>query len=156
MKTLLILTTALLSLSAYAVRIECTTKLTRGRTNNPNPEETWCGPVNINITNNGVKYRRTTQYCRKVQVELFSIKSTDSQDLVSKCEKIWRRDCYIVGIRDTSNREGLGYLSAHATFESVQTMPSTFNVTAHAYGRNMGLPQPGIRAWLDLNCRVRH
>ncbi|MBT4790265.1 MAG: hypothetical protein HON90_01730 [Halobacteriovoraceae bacterium] len=140
----------------FATRIECTTKLTSGRTNNANPKETWCGPINMNIAHNGVKYRRTTQHCSKVQVELFSIKANDEQKFVANCEKIYRRDCYMVGIRDTSNREGLGYLSAHTTFESIEAIPDTFNVTAHAYGRNMGMPEPGVRAWLDLNCRVRH
>jgi hypothetical protein len=62
----------------------------------------------------------------------------------------------MVGIKDETVREGLGFLSAHAIFESARDMPDTFNVSAHGYGRNLGLPQPGIRSWLDLNCRVIH
>ena len=143
-------------LDAFAVRIECTTKLTKGRTDDITPRETWCGPINMNIADNGVKYRKKTSRCGKILVELFSIKSNNEEKFVKNCQKIYRRDCYMVGIKDTSKREGLGFLSSHVIFESTKKMPNTFNVSAHAYGRNMGLPQPGIRSWLDLNCRVRH
>jgi hypothetical protein len=85
-RTLIIL--ALFTLPSFATTIDCTTKLTRGRTNDTTPQETWCGPIKMNIADNGVKYRRTTQYCNKVKVELFSIKHTDDDQFVSVCEKI--------------------------------------------------------------------
>jgi hypothetical protein len=139
-----------------ATSIECTTKFSRGENGSPTPtSELWCGPVSQNIANNGAKYRKDTSLCSKVKVEFFSIKATDDQRFVTNCEKIFRRDCYMVGIKDIASRGGMGNLQAHTVFENVESIPDTFNITAHAFSYSRSRVGTATRFWLDLNCRVR-
>ncbi len=155
MKSLIVLTLCLFAANAYAVRIDCTTKMTKGRTDKT-PKVTWCGAVAENISDNGIKYRRIPKSCDKFTVEMFSIRKGDDAKFTTYCEKIAQKDCYLVRIYDNASRGGMNRLSSHIVFSSVKTMPTNFSLGASGLGHKQGLPPgPGTIVWLDLNCRVK-
>lgn len=156
MKSLISVIACLFAVNAFAARIDCTTKMTKGRTDKT-PKVTWCGAVGEIIRNNGIKYRRIPKSCDKFTVELFSIRHGDDKKFTHYCDKIGQKDCYVVGIRDDASRQGMAGLSSHMVFTSVDAIPARFNLGASGVGHKRGvMPGPGTIVWLDLNCRVKH
>jgi len=156
MKCTMILIAFMFSLNAYAARIDCTTKMTKGRTDKT-PKVTWCGAVGENIGDNGIKYRHRPKACEKIIVELFSIRADKDKDFAHYCEKIAQKNCYLVGIRESGSTQGMGGLSSHTVYSSVAAIPASFSLGASGIGHKQGLPPgPGTSVRLDLNCRVKH
>lgn len=155
MKSLIVVIAGLFAVNAFAARIDCTTRMTKGRTDKA-PKVTWCGAVGENIANNGIKYRRTPKSCDKLMVELFSIRNGDDKKFTAYCDDIGQKNCYLVGIRDTASREGMLGLSSYMVFSSVDAIPANFNLAAYGIGHKHGaVPGPGTMVRLDLACRVK-
>jgi hypothetical protein len=155
MKILITVITCLFTVNAFAARIDCTTRMTKGRTDKT-PKVTICGAVGENIKNNGIKYRRIPRSCEKFSVEFFSIRRGDDQKFSSYCDNIGQKNCYMVGIRDTTSRQGMAWLSSYMVFSSVEAIPASFSLGASGTGHKQGLPPgPGTSVRLDLSCRVK-
>lgn len=155
MKMLSILLLSLFTLSAFARDIACTTKIFKGRTDKT-PSTTICGAVEVKAFDNGIKYRRQPRFCKKFSVEFFSIKSSDERKFSYYCDKIFAKNCYMIGIRDAATRQGMGGLSSHMVFPSVSEIPATFNLGASGVGHKRGaIPGPGTLARINLSCRAR-
>lgn len=155
MKILAILFLSLFALNAYGRDIDCTTKLIKGRTNKA-PSVTYCGAVGVKAFDNGMKYRRHTKSCKKFTVEFLSIKPADESKFTFYCDKIFAENCYVIGIRDASTRQGMGGLASHMVFSNVNKIPTVFNLGASGIGHKRGvISGPGTIARLDLSCRAK-
>ena len=146
----------LFSLNTFATTLDCTTKFSRAKTDGSGAREIWCGPIKMNVADNGAKYSRRTAQCDKIFVDFYSITPSDDYKFVTNCEKIYRRSCYLVRIRDIVRRGGMGALRGTVVFESARDMPDSFNINAHAYSKKLGRAEIGTNFDLDLNCRVIH
>jgi len=155
MKSLIVIIASLFAVNAFAARIDCTTRMTKGRTDKT-PKVTICGAVGENIKNNNIKYRRRPKSCDKLIVELFSIRGENDIKFTHYCDKIGQKNCYVVGIRDTASRQGMAGLASHMVFSSVDAIPANFSLGASGVGHQHGAtPGPGTMVRLDLNCRVK-
>lgn len=153
MKMLTFVLLSLLTFSAVARDINCTTRLMKGRTDK-SPSTTICGAVEVRAFDNGIKYRPQARFCKKFVVEFFSIKSDDERKFTFYCDKIFTKNCYVIKIRDAASRQGLGQLSSHMIFRSVSEIPTVFNLGASGIGHKRGIPGPGTIARIDLSCRA--
>ena len=155
MRKLIIVIGCMFAFNVYAARIDCTTRMTKGRTDKT-PEVTWCGAVAETIRNNGIKYRRRPKSCGKLIVELFSIRGENDKKFSHYCDKIRQKNCYVVGIRDSGSTQGMGGLASHMVFAGVDAIPANFSLGAAGIGHKHGItPGPGTIVRLDLNCRVK-
>lgn len=155
MRILIVVIASLVAVNAFAARIDCTTKMTKGRTDKT-PKVAWCGAIGENISNNGIKYRRIPKSCDKFTVELFSIRQGDDKKFTAYCDEIGQKNCYLVGIRDNASRQGMLGLSSNMVFTSVEAIPANFSLGAYGIGHKHGaVPGPGTMVRLDLNCRVK-
>lgn len=155
MKSIIIAVAVLFAANAYAARIDCASKLTKGRVDKK-PKITWCGAVGENIRNNGIKYRRRPRFCKHFIVEFSSIRSSDDKKFTSYCKNIQQKSCYMVKIKDDASVQGMVGLTSHMVFSSVEAMPANFSLSAYVIGHKKGIaPGPGTMVMLDLNCRVK-
>jgi hypothetical protein len=153
MKVLVTLIITLLSANIYAERIACTTRFLNMKTSG-NPNVKICGAVTLEKAfDNGVKYRKKPRFCNKFVVDFFSIRKGDQPKFTVYCDKIFKKNCYMVRIRDDASRQGMGHLSSHIVFSSIKTMPTIFNLNASGVGHKKGMPGPGRLVRMDLSCR---
>ena len=154
MKALITILFALITVSAHAEKISCTTRFLNMKTD-ANPKVKICGAVSVdNARDNNIKYRRRPRFCNKFIVEFFSIREGGDPKFAGYCDKIFTKNCYVVGIRDDASRAGMGGLSSHIVFSSIKTMPTVFNLNAGGVGHHTGLGAgPGRLVRMDLSCR---
>jgi len=154
MKLLITLLITLFATGAYADKIDCTTKFLNMRTDQ-NPNVKICGAVNLDKAfDDGIKYRRQPRNCDKFEVEFFSIREGDDAKFTVYCDEIHSKNCYMVGIRDKDSHQGIGHLSSHIVFSSINAMPTIFNLHASGIGHNTSVAvKPGRLVNLDLSCR---
>jgi len=154
MKAIVAVVLALFTVSAAAEKISCTTRFLNMRTDK-SPNVKICGAVSVeNARDNGIKYRRHPRNCSKFTVEFFSVRQGDESKFTGHCDKIFTKNCYVVGIRDNASREGMGNLSSSIVFSSIKTMPTVFNLSAGGVGHHTGIGAgPGRLVRMDLSCR---
>lgn len=153
MKALITLLITLFSVTAFADKIDCTTRFLNMRTDK-NPHVKICGAVSIDKAfDNGIKYRKKPRFCNKFVVEFMSIRKGDKPNFTTYCDSIFSKNCYVVRIHDDSSREGMGNLSSHIVFSSIKTIPTVFNLGAGGVGHKKGLPGPGRLVRMNLSCR---
>lgn len=154
MKALLTVLIMLFTVNVYADKIACTTRFLNVKTDKT-PKVKICGAVSVeNARDNGIKYRRHPRFCDKFTVEFFSVRQGNEPKFTSYCDKIFTKNCYVVGIRDNASREGMGNLSSHIVFSSISTMPAVFNLNAGGVGHHTGIGAgTGRLVRMDLSCR---
>jgi len=154
MKTLPLLLVGLLTANAYGATLECTTRFTNVKTSS-SPVPKVCGAISQDrLSDNGVKYERQPRRCKEFKVDFFSIRKGDAPRFTKYCETIFTKSCYMVRIYDHKGYQGLAGLESYTVFPSIDAVPASFSVNAHAvahhHGAGVGV---GRIVELSLSCR---
>lgn len=154
MKTLPVLLVGLLAANAYGATLECTTRFTNVKTSST-PVAKVCGAITQDrLSDNGVKYERQPRQCKDFKVDFWSIRQGDAPKFTKYCETIFAKSCYMVGIHDHKGYQGLGGIDSYIVFPSIDAVPASFSVNAHAIAHHNG-PVVGVGRVVELNLSCR-
>jgi len=152
MKTLPVLLIGLFAANAYGATLECTTRLTKVKIS-PSPVPKVCGAIKQDrLSDNGVKYERQPRRCKEFKVDFFSIRKGDAPKFTKYCDTIFAKSCYMVRIHDHRGYQGLHGLESYTVFPSIDAVPASFSVNAHAVLQGSGI-SVGRIVELSLSCR---